>query len=40
MTDNSDERPPLFGWTSWYSILLGVLIIQIIVYYIITAAYS
>jgi len=34
------EKPPLFNsWTGWYALVLGVLVIQIILYRILTVAF-
>jgi hypothetical protein len=31
------DRPPVFRrWSSWYAIVLGLLVVQIIIYYVIT----
>jgi len=39
MTD--PEKPPLFSsWTGWYALILSVLAVQIIIYYILTLAFS
>jgi hypothetical protein len=38
MTLPEEDRPPLFRrWSAWYAIVLGLLIAQIIAYYLITA---
>jgi hypothetical protein len=35
------EKPPLFGsWTGWYVLVLSVLVLQIIIYRILTVAFS
>lgn len=35
------ERPPLMGsWSRWYALLIGTLVIQIVLYYWITASFS
>lgn len=35
------EKPPLFdSWTGWYVLVLSVLAIQIIVYRVLTLAFS
>lgn len=37
MTLPEDEKPPLFRrWSTWYGLVLGLLLIQIIVYYLLT----
>jgi hypothetical protein len=39
MTDN--EKPPLFkSWSGWYTLVLSALVIQILVYYLITRAFA
>jgi len=36
-----DEKVPVFrSWRRWYILVLGVLVVQIILYYLITVAYS
>jgi hypothetical protein len=38
---SDDQKPPLFkSWKSWYIIVLGVLVVQFILYVIITKAFS
>lgn len=35
------EKPPLFkSWTGWYVLILSVLILQIILYHILTLTFS
>lgn len=35
------EKPPLFGsWSGWYILVLGVLVVQIIIYRLLTVAFS
>jgi len=35
------EKPPVFStWKGWYLLVLGVLIVQIILYRVITVAFS
>jgi hypothetical protein len=35
------DRPPLFSsWTGWYVLVLSVLVLQIIIYRILTVAFS
>ncbi len=35
------EKPPLFdSWTGWYVLILSVLVVQIILYRILTVAFS
>jgi hypothetical protein len=37
----NEDRPPVFGsWKKWYIFLLVVLLIQIIVYYLLTLKYT
>jgi hypothetical protein len=32
-----NDRPPVFRqWSAWYAIVLGLLVVQIIAYYLIT----
>lgn len=41
MSELNDERPPVFKrWRTWYALVLGALIIQIIIYLVITLALS
>lgn len=36
-----NERPPLFGsWAAWYRLLVGALVVQIIVYYLLSERFS
>jgi hypothetical protein len=36
-----DDKPPLFdSWKGWYTIVLSVLAIQIILYYVLTRVFS
>ncbi len=38
---NDTEKPPLFkSWTGWYVLILSVLVVQIILYQILTLAFS
>jgi len=33
-----EDRPPVFRrWSSWYAVVLGLLILQIVAFYLITA---
>lgn len=35
------EKPPLFNsWTGWYVLILAVLVVQIIIYHVLTRAFS
>jgi hypothetical protein len=37
MSDSSEDRPPVFRrWSAWYAIVLGLLVLQIVAYYLIT----
>jgi hypothetical protein len=39
--DIEEEKPPVFRkWSTWYWLLLGALVIQVIIYYLITVSYS
>jgi hypothetical protein len=36
-----NEKPPVFpSWRGWYTLVLGVLLVQIILYYLITQSFS
>ncbi|WHZ08654.1 MAG: hypothetical protein OJF59_002408 [Cytophagales bacterium] len=36
-----DDKPPLFNsWKTWYQLVMGALIIQVIIYFLITKSYS
>ncbi len=38
---SDSEKPPLFkSWSGWYRLVLGVLFIQIILYYLLTVAFT
>jgi hypothetical protein len=38
---NESEKPPLFkSWLGWYVLVLGVLVLQIVLYRILTVAFS
>jgi hypothetical protein len=38
---SDSEKPPLFkSWAGWYILILGVLFVQIIVYYLLTLRFS
>lgn len=38
--DANDEKPPLFRkWSAWYWLVMGVLFVQIIVYFAITNSF-
>ncbi len=38
--DNIENKVPLFGaWRRWYAFLLGFLVVQIILYYLLTNHY-
>jgi hypothetical protein len=35
------EKPPLFqSWNTWYWLVLGAMIIQVIIYFLISNSYS
>ena len=35
------QKPPLFNsWTGWYVLVLSVLVVQIIIYRVLTVAFS
>ncbi len=37
----SEEKPPLFeSWNTWYKIVLGTMLIQVIIYFLITKSFS
>jgi len=37
----SEEKPPLFrSWKTWYKLVLGVMLFQVIVYFLITKYFS
>lgn len=41
MSEHNEEKPPIFArWRTWYALVLGALVIQIIVYFIITLIFS
>lgn len=38
---SDSEKPPLFNsWTGWYVLVLSVLVVQIILYRILTVAFA
>jgi hypothetical protein len=38
---SESEKPPIFkSWTGWYILILSVMVVQIIVYRILTVAFS
>jgi hypothetical protein len=38
---SDSQKPPLFSsWTAWYILVLGVLVVQIVVYRVLTVAFS
>lgn len=38
---SNSEKPPLFkSWFGWYALILGVLLVQIIIYRLLTVAFS
>ncbi len=37
----SEEKPPLFqSWSAWYKLVLAVMLVQVILYFIITKSFS
>lgn len=41
MTETEDEKPPLFAsWKGWYAALAAALVLQIIIYYLITIRFT
>ena len=41
MKDHIDEKPPVFSrWSGWYWLTMGALLIQIVIYYVITTSFS
>jgi hypothetical protein len=41
MVDKTEDRPPLFkSWKGWYILVLGVLVVQVILYYWITRVFA
>jgi len=41
MDEHHEEKPPIFKtWNSWYTIVLGAMIIQVLIYLFITLAFS
>lgn len=41
MEAQEDERPPVFSsWKAWYGLVIAVLLVQIVVYLLITLAFS
>lgn len=41
MTMSDTEKPPLFNsWTGWYVLILAALVIQIILYRLLTVAFA
>lgn len=40
-SDTSSEKPPVFkSWKRWYVLVLGVLVLQIILYYWLTRSFA
>jgi hypothetical protein len=38
---NDLEKPPVFkAWSGWYALILSVLVLQIILYYLLTVAFA
>ncbi len=41
MTDTPQDKPPLFKtWRGWYILVLGVLFIQIVLYFWLTQSFA
>jgi hypothetical protein len=41
MDDLENEKPPAFkSWSQWYWLVLGVLLLQIIIYYSLTMSFA
>jgi len=41
MTNTSEEKPPLFNsWRGWYVLVLGVLVVEILLFYWLTVSFS
>lgn len=41
MSELQNEKPPLFkSWNFWYAIVLGAMLIQVLIYLLITLAFS
>jgi hypothetical protein len=37
----SEDQPPLFrSWNSWYKLVLAIMLIQVVVYFLITKSFS
>ncbi|WP_262899472.1 hypothetical protein [Chryseosolibacter histidini] len=37
----SEDKPPVFAsWRSWYTLVLGVLVIQMLLYYWLTRSFA
>ena len=40
MSELQNEKPPLFKtWSSWYAIVLGAMLIQVLIFLLITLAF-
>jgi hypothetical protein len=41
MSNQDEERPPVFkSWKIWYRLVLGIFIIQVIIFYLISAVFK
>lgn len=37
----TEEKPPVFtSWRTWYWLVLGVMLVQVVIYFIITKSFS
>lgn len=40
MNEPDEGQPPVFkSWTTWYRLVLGIFVLQVIVYYILTSRF-
>lgn len=40
MTDQDEDRPPVFkSWKTWYRLVLGIFIVQVIIFYLLTSVF-
>jgi len=41
MTEESEERPPVFhSWKGWYGVVISVLVLQLLLYFLITTTFA
>lgn len=41
MSELQNEKPPIFkSWTTWYALVIGVMVFQVIIYLIVTRIFS